>query len=529
MNKLSLKTRTSVCLAVIILVFIFAPLFSRSVSSAFWFHETFFNTLKVFENFKEKGFPTFDGETLTNDFSLLWGSILGGLSTLVSPQKALFFILARLILGGALCLSLWLFNKLIDALDFKPEKEVYFLLFSFLTALFFYTAFTGSDAALAIPCVFLNALCVLKALKKPTVISGILCGLTVSLCAFARFDSAAFFLTALLVFYFQFNGKEPVSTKQALKLLPGLIVGLVPLMFYADTLQTKFGSPVPAELLSWGKAQGMAAWRILLVVFYEPFRYAFKIPQASALITLPVLLLVLTAYISFPWAEEKQRPEDTVFYALIWYPIAYLTAIASLTFVALPEYALYPFATGAPLALLFAANKINSQITENEKPKARLTWLILGGLLSLTALSLAIKPRAAFYTDIVKTIKEFTDQNPGRYAMSTGAGITSFITGANIIRLDGMAEDLNMLKKLEAQETLRNVFRDYRINYYIAINLPKGKDCYSAREPVQNRFGGTNKGLSDWLCAEPVFEKQANSHFKISIFKIDLSGKVVSP
>ena len=289
----SFKARMTVCFTAVVLVFVFAPLLFPSTAAPYWFHDRFFNTLRIAVNFREKGFPTFDGITPTNDFSLIWGGLLSGLSAMAAPATTVFFLLVRLLLGAVLGISLWLFDKLADALDFPFEKEIRFLTYSFLTALFLYVASTGSDAVLAVPCILLNSLCLLKALQNPSLRSGIVAGLTVSLCAFARFDSAAFFLTALLIFYFQFNDKYPVSKKQALVLFAGIVAGLIPLMVYADVLQKKFGSPVPAELLGWGNVQDTAPWRILVVVFFEPLRYAFRIPHAVALMTFPVMLCSL--------------------------------------------------------------------------------------------------------------------------------------------------------------------------------------------------------------------------------------------
>ena len=523
--SLSFEKKMIFCFAGIIAVFTFFPLLIPSIPAPYWFHETFFNTLKIAENFKEKGFPTFDGVTPTNDFSLLWGLFLSGLSAVVSSETTAFFIFVRLILGLFLGISLWLFNRLIHGFELQPEKEVQFMSSSFLAALYLYSAFTGSDATLAIPAVFFSALCLLRALKNPTIISGIICGLSVSLCAFTRFDCAAYFLTVLLVFYFQFNGKEPITTKQTLILASGIVIGLIPLMAYADILQTKFGTPVPMELLSWGTAQNVAPWRFLVVVFFEPLRYMIRIPQTPALITFPIILLLLVSYVSFPWLGQKQTPKDTVFYALIWHPIVYLVSISVFTFITLPEYSFYPLAIGAPAALLFAANEINSRVQENEKKQAKKAWLILSCLFLILALTVCTKSRAAFYRSITHTVSEFSDKHPGRYAMSTGAGITSFVTQKDFVRLDGMAGDLPLLKNLDAQKELKETFKNYNIDYYIAINPGKNDNCYSAREPVQNRFGGTNKGMSDWLCTEPVFEKDATSEYKITIFKTDFFAK----
>ena len=86
-----------------------------------------------------------------------------------------------------------------------------------------------------------------------------------------------------------------------------------------------------------------------------------------------------------------------------------------------------------------------------------------------------------------------------------------------------------MLNFLNIQAPLNQVFKRYGVNYFIAANLStEQQSCYSAREPKQNRFGGSNKGMSDWLCASPVFEKQVTPKIKLFIFKIDKNGKAVS-
>ena len=200
-----------------------------------------------------------------------------------------------------------------------------------------------------------------------------------------------------------------------------------------------------------------------------------------------------------------------------------------LTFLTVPDYAFYPLAVGAPPALLYATRKINLQIPEKEQKEARKVWIILGCLLMILSLNLSLKPRSAAYVPITRTISEFIGRHPGRYAMSTGAGLTSFETKTNIVRLDGSAEDQFFLKQLDVQNSLNKVFQHYAVNYYIVLNPSQAKDCYSVREPAQNRFGGMNKGLSDWICARPVFEKQATPQTNVAVFQINSSEKELHP
>ena len=202
-GRLFSKTGMTAFFTGLILVFVFAPLVVRSVPAPFWFQEYFFNTLKIAENFKRLGFPTFDGVTPTNDFSPVWTAVLAGLSSLVPSDSGVFFILVRAVLGLALGAALILFNRLAGALHYQPEPQERFVTLSFLTAAFLFTGLTGSDAALAIPCLFLNALCLLKALRQPCFKTGAGYGFSLLLCVLTRFDTVAFALTTALVFSIQ--------------------------------------------------------------------------------------------------------------------------------------------------------------------------------------------------------------------------------------------------------------------------------------------------------------------------------------
>ncbi len=111
--------------------------------------------------------------------------------------------------------------------------------------------------------------------------------------------------------------------------------------------------------------------------------------------------------------------------------------------------------------------------------------------------------------------------------MGGGAGMLAWKTGEKVARLDGAAMDANLLNDLDAQASLDKVLKAYRVDYYVAVNPVKGENtpCYAAREPAQNRFGGSNKGFSDWLCADPVFEKKITPKLSVGIFRIDENGK----
>lgn len=531
LKKIRFETGMTTVFAAVILVFVFAPLLFPTVPAPYWFHERFFNLTTIVSNFRETGVFTFDGATPTNDFSPLYLLIVRGLSAMFTSVSTTFFIAVRAVIGLFAALTLFLFDRLSAHLAFKRAPAERFLPLSFLLAAELCFSASGSDVFLALFSLFLNALCLREALTNPTIKTGLFYGLSVSLAVSARFDAVVFFVTTLLVFYFQFNFKNPITTKQLLKLLPALFVGLVPLIVYIHLQQTLYGLTSPAEFAAATKAQDIAPWRIASVLIVSPLRHLLKSPISIAVLTFPTLLLGLTAYASFPWVEREQRPADTVFYSLVWFPILHLILLASVTYITLPEYAFYPLAVGAPAALAFAVRRIEDQLAENGKEKetsqARLAWTGLSVCFCVIALFSITRPRSAVYQPIIAAIGEFQSARPGHYAMGGGAGMLAWKTGAEVARLDGTAMDAKLLNDLDAQSSLDKVLKAYRADYYVALNPVKGENtpCYAAREPAQNRFGGSNKGFSDWLCAAPVFERKISPKLSVGVFRINENGK----
>lgn len=517
----------------LILVFILFPLIKTAGDSAalpYWMHEHFFNTLKLVENFKTTGIPGLNPCAPVNDVSPVWGLMLMLFSSVSDSHGIFFFMLVRTAAGAALALALYMLNRVLKALDLAPAPAAGFFISAFLSALFLRSGVTGSDVVWAVPAVFLTALAFLKMLEAPGFKTGFLCGLSLLVSVLCRVDTLGFTATIFLVFYFQFNGKNPVTTRGLFKFLPGLAVGILLPAGYLYFLYHTFGSVFPATELSWTKAQNMAPWQMLIILFVQPVRYFAKIPTSFALVTFPVVLLGLTAYSSFPWTQKEQTPEDTVFYALIWFPVLQLCVLAFTTYIALPEYAFYPVIIGAPVALAYATKKIDTQIErEKEKQQACTAWLILGLMLIAIGVYTVSKPRSPAYRAVTEQVKSFAETHPGTYAMGSGAGLAAYSSGAPFIRLDGMAGDKKILSFLSTQAALTEVFKHYNVDYYVAVNLEHGQECFAAREPMQNHLGGTNKGMNDWLCAKPVFVQQADPAAEVLIFKIGPDGKPVSP
>lgn len=471
------------------------------------FHEHFYNTLEIAR-----------GHIVSNDFSPVWGGILAGFDRLLDGRA--FFAAAYAVLAAGGAAFLFLFSKLLKKLDLPLTDGGKFAVSAFALAFYIKTAVSGTDAALAMPAVLFAALALLRALEKPSVLTGVSAGLAVSLMLLTRFDSLGFATTFALVFYFQFNGKEPVSYKQFFLLLGGLAVGLLPAAGFWLWEKHAFGAIVPMTVQSWTRAQGSAPWRMAQILLVTPVLRIAGQPSAIALLTFPVLLIALTAYHSFPWIKREQTPRDTLFYSLLWFPVFQILALALFTYILVPDYAFYALGIGAPAALAYAVNRISANVKASESPLAEKVWLALGMCLTAVCFYTAATNYDASYHRMTRALKPFAKTHSGTFGMGKGAAIAAFETNARFVRLDGPAGDAKLQDLLENQTDIGTVLTDYGIDWYVAVNLVKqDSGCYSVREPKQNKFG-TNKSLQGWLCQTPIAELDAAPRLKVQIFDV---------
>ena len=226
---------------------------------------------------------------------------------------------------------------------------------------------------------------------------------------------------------------------------------------------------------------------------------------------------------------KDQKPTDTVFFSLLWFPLVQFGLFAFLTYVDLPVYAYYPIAVGAPFAVLFLFKKMIENMTDVQKEQKQMrTFLpVLSGLTFCMALAQAVTPSSAGYLPITAAVKSFMRDNAGVYAMGKGAGITSYVTETPFVRTDGLAMDSKMTDSVGQVRDLTTTLKEYGVRYYVGINALKARNCYVAREPAETSLGPTNKAMSSWLCSEPVFEKRI--YPKTTLFIFDLNSEKTSP
>ena len=528
-----LKTKSGAAIVAIVAIFAIAPLLhcmGNAEKWPYWFHEHFFNALQVSSNFLSQGIPSLDALRATNDFSVFWNAVLILISFIAPFGSPVYFTTVCLVLATMPVLSVALMNALLKKMEIPVKPASLFFTNAFFFVLCIRLAETGTDAAWAVPAVMIGALAYLRMLEKPSFFSGMACGLAVLLCVWVRFDTLAFVVSAAFIFYMRFNGKMPVTLKQVFMFLPGFIVGILPAVGWEFLLYRHFGTPVPATVLSWMQAQNMSPWKIFSVLLGSPAKHFLSSPSALICLSFPFIAVIAAVVDSIPWRQERTyTPKDTLFYSLIWFPIIQILFFAFFTHLNLPEYAYYSLAVALPFALMYGINRIDDRMkTDKDREEFAKYRDIIGVLLLFLGVFWAILPRSADLIPQVNAVKSLTANRPGIYAVGNGGGIFSFAAKIPVIRLDGLAADKQMTDFISQQTVLGEVFKHYGVDYYIMRNPVKSQGCYAVREPVENTSGGDNKGMSDWLCAEPVAVKKISNNETLALFALDASGKAVS-
>lgn len=505
MNNKTFRIGASLC-GLALLFFAIFPLTAGELLP-YHFHEHFYNTLEIAR-----------GHVVSNDFSLVWRGLLSVFDNLCGEH--IFFTAVYTVLAAGGAAFLFLLFKLLNKLNLSLTDGERFAVAAFALAFYIKTAASGTDAALAMPAVLFAALVLLRALEKPNILTGVSAGLAVSLMLLTRFDTLGFAITFALVFYFQFNGKEPVSYKQFFLLLGGLAVGLLPAAGFWLWEKQTFGTIVPMTVQSWTQTQGSSPLQMARLLFFDPVRHIVRQPYAIALLTFPALLIALTAYHSFPWIKRGQTPRDTLFYSLLWFPVFQIAVLALFSYILVPDYAFYALGIGAPFALAYAISRISANVRGEDVALAEKSWLFIGGCMTALCFYFPLRSCNIQYKQAADALKPFVEMHAGTYGMGKGANIAAFETGGRFVRLDGSASDTNLQALLKNQADIKTVLKQYGIDWYVGINLVKqDSGCYGVREPKQNGFG-TNKSMHGWLCQAPVAEISAAPELNLQIFDV---------
>jgi hypothetical protein len=127
-------------------------------------------------------------------------------------------------------------------------------------------------------------------------------------------------------------------------------------------------------------------------------------------------------------------------------------------------------------------------------------------------------------------LQAFSVDHPGVYAMGDAAGTPEWMSGLPIVHLEGLMMSPDFVDRIREQQPLQQVFRDYHVNYYVAVR-PVGnptEGCLQFAEPTPGQASPRAPHLSMTICSAPVEVIQTGDRNRLQIYRVDpTTGKVI--
>ncbi len=111
-------------------------------------------------------------------------------------------------------------------------------------------------------------------------------------------------------------------------------------------------------------------------------------------------------------------------------------------------------------------------------------------------------PPEAVMTDIysaARGIREFAQSHPGRYAMGDRAGMVGYLNDQPVVQLEGLMMDGEFLGHIRRQDPLRDVLKDYKVDYYVGFSQKLSPDW----KPAQ--AGPSSPTMRGEFCEQPIW------------------------
>ena len=122
---------------------------------------------------------------------------------------------------------------------------------------------------------------------------------------------------------------------------------------------------------------------------------------------------------------------------------------------------------------------------------------------------------------IAQRLKAFAGDHPGVYAMGDAAGTTGWMIGQPVVQVEGLVMSHEFLDRIRQQQPLDQVFRDYKVAYY--VNIRPGEDsggCSQAVEPNPMQSSYRAPHMSMTICAPAILEFELPD-YHVKVYEID--------
>jgi hypothetical protein len=442
---------------------------------------------------------TFDGTHMTNGYHPLWLLCLAGFW--VIGDGRFFFLLVTAATGASLVAIYMLSVRLQERLGVSQQGRAVIA-----SAVVFWSVLLmrgGMEIVLAIPLLLLLLWMWLDERLRGT--SGYLwLGLVAALCVLARLDSVLLVgtLVALSLTI------ESMSMDDRLHRGVAFGLGLTPVWIYLAINLHFFGTwmPVSAQAKELLLHRGMH-WQPLAGLF-KPFsgiRLMIVLPGIVGAFALLALVLGRG-----PLTVRTR----TVLLALALFPVIHIALLCWLSDWTIWYWYFYPLVLAALGGAAAWAGRY---------PPAPRVWTGLAAALvvlcTVHVLSYHLRhpPKTSSMLLAARDIRDFGEQHPGVYAMGDRSGTAGFLLPAPMIQLEGLTMDRQYLDRLRAQPPLKDLLREYRVDYYISTNAIPDGPCYRAIEPAM--AGADSARMQGRFCA-PIaifaYDGEVTRIFRIS-------------
>jgi hypothetical protein len=288
-------------------------------------------------------------------------------------------------------------------------------------------------------------------------------GVVLFACFLCRIDSMIYLLPVLTYLM-----RRQVRTHIKALATTGILIGI-----YAGINVYFYGLPVPVS--------GMAKNGLTLSLHLQTFESLISNSRPTSLMLWGLLLTAASIYFS-PARRTLVLVSGSA--VLLFY---ILNAFRS-DYQIWPWY-LYPFVLHGVVVFLYP-------VDEAQTARRQTLWLLAMVTLALATVSI-VRQAHGYYAQrhldngIVATAK-FVKQalqgmNVQRIAMGDRAGAVGYITGKDLVQLEGLVMDKSYLTYLKGPFDLHAVLDRYKPDVYVATNPERipGGDCYFTREPLQ--------------------------------------------
>ena len=431
---------------------------------------------------------TFDGTTMTNGYHPLYFVLFWSFYHFASGIVGLFRFLA--VLDTLSALTIFLASRALLARRLKNVWLTNGLALAMLCVC--YPKLQHQmEVTLTIPLVLLF-LCVLDfAPESISVRRWLGAGIIGSLMVLSRLDSVILLILLGVGALFVPSYREAITRAKLLAFLAGLLPLLIG---YLVINEVYFHRLMPIS----GAAKQLKAAR--------GFTWSALTEHRGSFFTLIVIVLVFALLVMF---HDRLAKEQRVLYAAaLGFPVIHwLLEIWRSDWKVWPWYS-YSLRSAMLVVFLLAGILLTRRSSPRTQQNVGIVVFAVFLMLSIFRRYPPEKVMPDTYS-AAEGIRDFSRTHPGRYAMGDRAGMVGYLDGQPTLQTEGLMMDDAFLGHIQRQEPLRDVLKDYHVDYYVGFSEHLGpawqpvSGCFEAREPAQ--AGPSSPTLRSEFCEKPVW------------------------